>query len=148
MNKKANQLIHLIKSEIPKEGWESRLCFVEKGIAWFTTCKPFEKQWGDDWDDAPWEYNAGSPYAWAEYRDVAQYDLYAIRFSGPFEYNYENYRNSPWSVKEINRGAAPWLLVRDSDSQLLDSIYTKITLSEFVEKVIEYEGVCRLGWIE
>jgi hypothetical protein len=146
VNKKTNQLIRLIKSEIPKEGWSARLCFVNEGVAWFTTCQPFEKQWGDDWNDTPWEYNAGVPYAWNDCRGVNQYNLYAVKFSGQFEYNYNNYLNSPWSVEEINKGASPWLLVKDDNHQLLDSIYAKTTLSEFVKKVIEYGGICRL-WL-
>ena len=32
-------------------------------ILWFTT-QPADLQWGDDWNDAPWQHNAGNPYAW------------------------------------------------------------------------------------
>lgn len=40
---------------------EPRLCYVEGDWAYFTT-QPLDKQWGDDWDDAPYEHNAGEPY--------------------------------------------------------------------------------------
>jgi len=38
-----------------------RLCYVERQWAYFTT-RPIAEQWGDDWDDAPYEHNAGEPY--------------------------------------------------------------------------------------
>ena len=38
-----------------------KLCYIEKNFAYFTT-QDLEKQWGDDWDDAPYEHNAGTPY--------------------------------------------------------------------------------------
>ena len=37
------------------------LCYVDSPWAYFTT-RPLEKQWGDDWNDAPYEHNAGTPY--------------------------------------------------------------------------------------
>lgn len=44
---------------------EFKLCYVEGNKAWFTD--NFENQWGDDWDDKPYEDNAGYPYDnWSE----------------------------------------------------------------------------------
>lgn len=44
---------------------EYKLCYVEGQKAYFTS--NFEKQWGDDWDDVPYECNAGEPYGtWSE----------------------------------------------------------------------------------
>lgn len=40
---------------------EPVLCYISKPWAYFTTQK-LEDQWGDDWDDAPYEHNAGEPY--------------------------------------------------------------------------------------
>lgn len=37
------------------------LCYVDGPWAYFTT-QPLAKQWGDDWNDAPYEHNAGEPY--------------------------------------------------------------------------------------
>lgn len=34
-----------------------KLCYVDDGFAYFTT-KPLTEQWGDDWNDAPYEHNA------------------------------------------------------------------------------------------
>lgn len=36
------------------------LCYVDGNKAWFTD--NWEHIWGDDWNDAPYEYNAGNPY--------------------------------------------------------------------------------------
>lgn len=39
---------------------EYKLCYVEDNFAYFTN--DFENQWGDDWNDRPYEHNAGEPY--------------------------------------------------------------------------------------
>lgn len=39
-----------------------RLCYVSGPFAYFTS-KELSEQWGDDWNDAPYEHNAGEPYA-------------------------------------------------------------------------------------
>lgn len=38
-----------------------KLCYISENIAYFTTL-PLSEQWGDDWNDAPYEHNAGPPY--------------------------------------------------------------------------------------
>jgi hypothetical protein len=48
---------------------EFRLCYVNGPFAYFTT-KEVSEQWGDDWNDAPYEHNAGKPYEWSK-RDKA-----------------------------------------------------------------------------
>lgn len=40
---------------------EPVLCYVRSPWAYFTT-RPLFEQWGDDWNDAPYEHNAGEPY--------------------------------------------------------------------------------------
>ena len=42
---------------------QAQLCLVKLPWAWFTTCQ-LDRQWGDDWNDAPYDCNAGYPYAW------------------------------------------------------------------------------------
>jgi hypothetical protein len=37
------------------------LCYLDENWAYFTT-QDLDKQWGDDWNDAPYEHNAGPPY--------------------------------------------------------------------------------------
>ena len=38
-----------------------KLCYVDGNEAWFTS--DWKNQWGDDWNDRPYEHNAGSPYS-------------------------------------------------------------------------------------
>lgn len=38
-----------------------RLCYIDGPWAFFTT-QSLDKQWGDDWNDAPYEHNAGDPH--------------------------------------------------------------------------------------
>ena len=41
---------------------EPVLCYIDQmGRAYFTT-QALSKQWGDDWNDAPYEHNAETPY--------------------------------------------------------------------------------------
>lgn len=94
-----------------------QLCYIEKPWAYFTTL-PLDVQWGDDWNDAPYEHNAGRPYMPRE-RCSQDWDVdgsplwevIRIAFDGPFETpaEYHPSPNSPWSVEEINRGEVPWL---------------------------------------
>lgn len=99
-----------------------KLCFVYKNIAYFTS-KELDEVWGDDWDDAPYEHNAGEPY---------DYDL-TICFEGEFLHDpaYLQY-NSRYSVRSINAGAVAWL----TDDEKI-SIPAGVSPSEFVQKVIE-----------
>ena len=39
---------------------ELKLCYCANNIMYFTS--DMTAQWGDDWDDRPYEHNAGSPY--------------------------------------------------------------------------------------
>lgn len=104
------------------------LCYVDGPWAWFTTC-PLDRQWGDDWNDAPYEHNAGEPYDWrpsmAEERTrpdgsvrapIVEYRLMRLAWHGPLSTPEERWKcresgsyNSPWSVQQINRGETSWL---------------------------------------
>lgn len=78
------------------------------------------KQWGDDWNDAPYEHNAGSVYS--EYVDrtidvVVPFDLYVIEPS-------DNHSNSEWCKEDmINRKvAAFWIDDADWNGKTLLSV--------------------------
>ena len=89
-----------------------KLCYVRHNILYFTD--NFEKQWGDDWDDAPYQHNAGEPYEWEddwpeyknEHRGHIRYILY-IPKSCDLQEAY--LRHQDISVEEINKGTVPWL---------------------------------------
>ena len=92
-------------------------------VAYFTTI-PLEKQWGDDWNDVPYEHNAGIPYddivygrdengkVFVESRDA--FPIYKVYFTPKHDYvrmpeDYSCGGNSPFCVDDINKGAVAWL---------------------------------------
>jgi len=122
------------KIDISKESPESKLCYVENRgydnetegqetlrIRLFFTDIPLSEQCGDDWDDTPYEHNAGEPYDdfWSNGK-LVNHTIYvtdviisandwrqSIRF--PSDYGY----NSPFCVDDINSGAVAWLYRRN-----------------------------------
>jgi len=109
-----------------------RLCYVNDCWAYFTT-QPLESQWGDDWDDVPYEHNAGQPY------DGDGWEILKVAFEGDFTLPCDNYRNSPWSVDQINDGDVPWL-VAGWFTKEQDSLFAGATFGEFVEFVQKHDG--------
>lgn len=90
---------------------ELLLCYVEGSFAWFTS--HFHEEWGDDWDDAPYEHNAGPPYGYHHSKtgDVVNHYVTKVAFDGPFDQPCSDHVNSHYSVATINAGAVGWLTV-------------------------------------
>lgn len=88
------------------------LCYVDGNKAYFTN--DWKHQWGDDWDDVPYEYNAERPYEhyyieWKEY----PIELKELFFEFPEEWvklPCDTHLNSPYSVEMINKGAIAWIV--------------------------------------
>ena len=115
----------------------------EKELMAYFTPVPLDEQWGDDWDDAPYEHNAGIPYdcIWV---DKVQTEIeilqvpFAIKsynFSFPEDFAYGG--NSPFAVADINHGAVAWIY--DVVSMKTNSKYVAIQggddLETFVDKL-------------
>jgi hypothetical protein len=120
-----------------------RLCYVDGPWAWFTTRDPFTDQWGDDWDDSPYQDNAGDPYEWAEHRGVPRYELLKVAYDGnlwtPADLDVEA------SVKGINANLEPWLRSRWVEPQVC--IHPGDSFDEFVKLVELATGsVYRTEW--
>jgi hypothetical protein len=99
---------------------EPILCYVSNGCAYFTL-KPLSEQWGDDWNDAPYEHNAGPPY---------DPEAKVYFECGPYlEEPCEGQSNSEYTVQRINTGEVPWL--RQNQRKDGVSIYAGCTLSDF-----------------
>ena len=89
-----------------------KLCYVDGNIMYFTD--NFENQRGDDWDDAPYEYNAEEPYDRKYYKE---YDDEWCKKHGCGNIRCIAYLGDAreacdygWlSVDEINKGGVPWL---------------------------------------
>ncbi len=110
------------------------LCYVDNNWAYFTTQK-LEDQWGDDWDDAPYECNSGEPYYWYDGRDEEPYEIVKVAFDGDFETPADLSFDSPYSVQRINAGVVAWLATSRRSSESTVSIHAGVTLDEFIEKI-------------
>lgn len=112
------------------------LCYVGRGRAWFTTC-PLRRQWGDDWNDAPYQHNAGEPYE--DMADVPEYELFAVRFESslltPEEFGYQY----DISVNQINAGVVPWLQSDMWETEDRHTIMAGTTFADF-KRIIRAAG--------
>lgn len=82
---------------------EWHLCYVDGDWAYFSEAPPTDV-YGDDWNDAPHDCNAGEPYR--------QFETFKVAFDGDLEIVGVNDRDR-WgylSVDDINDGKAPWLV--------------------------------------
>lgn len=134
---------------------EPILCYVDGDFAYFTT-QSLDKQWGDDWDDAPYEHNAETPYTpcWHREKGDCQCDIckrewnkdgtpkwriIKVAFEGMFSRPCDGAMNSRWSVRDINKKCVPWL----SQPYINDnpvSIYAGTTLKKFKELILKGGG--------
>lgn len=78
-----------------------RLCFIRGNAAWFTPL-PLSEQWGDDWNDSPYDCNAGTPYE-------SERGLYKVYFEAFLEQPCDVQLNCGLSVNDINKGKSHWL---------------------------------------
>lgn len=98
---------------------EYRLCYVDGQKAWFTD--NFEKQWGDDWNDKPYDCNAGEPYnSWSELIEDNE-DIFKRKYKyHQIELKTLYFETSDWSeqkpcdmgrfsVEDINKGTVAWV---------------------------------------
>jgi hypothetical protein len=121
---------------------EPVLCYIENSKAYFTTC-PIEHQWGDDWNDAPYEHNAGTPYLWHEHdlkRGLPEYRIETVYFEVDMDTPCSNVINSPFSVEAINRGDIAWLRPSAYSASAKKSIHAGVTLNEFKQIIRENGG--------
>jgi hypothetical protein len=108
-----------------------RLCFVEDTAwAYFTNVEPREV-WGDDWNDAPHDCNAGTPYT----REGQ--DIYMVAFTGDFEMGgtRADVGAGYLSVEQINAQAGPWLKAFPFTPDKQFHIWAGVTLDDFRRQV-------------
>lgn len=137
------------------------LCYVDPDSreAYFTTL-PLDQQWGDDWNDAPYEHNAGTPYGPAESysaynRETGQWEkgsdyiggkpawmIIVVDFDAPLDMPCSDQLNSNYSVQGINEREIPWLRSSSfSDGEMVE-IWAGTPLHEFL-RVINRVGTLR-----
>jgi hypothetical protein len=92
-----------------------RLCYVDDNVMYFTD--NFKGIYGDDWNDKPYEHNAGLPYEWND-DETDEWNIehhhghirmIAFEPSWYIRRPCDGYLNSPYSVEDINKGAIAWL---------------------------------------
>ena len=121
----------------------------EKGdyVLYFTS--RFETQWGDDWNDSPYEHNAGLPYD-TDYKETDKYGknikheiafLFLKVYDDPsiwpkLPLDYSSNGNSPFSVEDINHGAVPWLFMSKTEEDGTRS-YHALNAGDTLETVID-----------
>ena len=110
----------------------------------FFTEMPLVDQWGDDWDDAPYEHNAEEPYDHYYQGDERKEHMivkvpFYVRHDGfyvklPRDYAYDN---SPFCVRDINAGAVAWIFARGMESKCIDGIAIQAGVNpyKFFERV-------------
>lgn len=110
------------------------LCFIRGNKAYFTTI-PLQQQWGDDWDDAPYEHNAGGPYRQEELG--VGHRVYVLYFSHllyrtPADLHFPN---SPFSVEQINQCVTPWLWPGDNRVEHYPPIWAGCSIEKFTDRI-------------
>jgi hypothetical protein len=118
---------------------EPVLCYVDGSFAYFTT-QELAEQWGDDWNDAPYEHNAGRPYEWTQGDECEPWEIVKVAFDGDLETPSEGYGNSPYSVQAINAGVVAWLRSCSWRSGEVVAIPAGVTIERFAELVRKAGG--------
>ena len=99
---------------------------------------------GDDWNDAPYEHNAGYPYN-HYFKDHVEYPIELKTLYFDFSESnqwiklpYDDFYNSPYSVEMINRGDIAW--IRGDDF----NIQARTSYEDFIHIVEEHGGTIYL----
>lgn len=126
----------MIKTKPPtKQKKEPILCYVDGDSAYFTT-QNLEDQWGDDWNDAPYEHNAGTPYG---LHSQEKWKIHVLKFDWDAEQPSDGHSNSPYSVEQINSGVVPWL----RPSRWVkggQNVYAGISMNDFCKIIVGSGG--------
>lgn len=121
--------------------------------AYFTEL-PLSDQWGDDWDDAPYEHNAGCPYdddiddnTGKRVDHTILKIPFSVGLSNSFWVKFPNdygAGNSPWSVEEINSHAVPWIFAMKYGKKIHRTsvaIFAGIDPLQFIYKLSEIKNL-------
>ena len=110
-----------------------KLCYVDGHKAYFTS--NFEKQWGDDWNDRPYEDNAGDPYSqYIEGDKWIDIDLATLYFETEDWTERKPCDIGRFSVEEINKGAVAWVATGEF------CILAGTTMKDFVDIILKNGG--------
>ena len=115
-----------------------KLCYVDpdEPKAYFTS--NWENQWGDDWNDRPYEHNAGTPYrSYFDDNKEVPISIKEVYFDLPgwYEMPCSNTDNSRYSVEYINCHRVPWITY---DKHY---IFAGISYTNFIKQIEELGGI-------
>jgi hypothetical protein len=91
---------------IPNKIDDFVLCYVSLPWCYFTS-QFLQKQWGDDWNDAPYEHNAGLPYD--DYTGKNRWQIIKVAADTSLSQPCDMFPDHSFSVEQINAGAVSWL---------------------------------------
>ena len=116
-----------------------KLCYIEDNgslkIAFFSQKNP-SSVIGSDWDDRPYDCNAGRPYTSTNPKD----EIIEVVFQSSYDTPADLANcNSNYSVDMINKGFTPWLLARYGDTQA-SPIFAGISIEDFIKKIKKVHG--------
>ena len=141
-----------------------KLCYVDSSeytgepMMLYFTEQELDKQWGDDWDDVPYEHNAGTPYT-NDYSQPEQgvkdgvgiypkIGIMRVYITTDFDVSTPRTGtlNSPYCVRDINKGVVPWISIKRDNKK---SVFIKAgtTLKEFL-KIYEKEMSKQLIFVQ
>lgn len=111
------------------------LCYVDGHRLYFT--ESLKHQWGDDWDDAPYEHNAGRPYG-LHGLDSDRPDVFPVVVATELQAP-SKYLDRRVSVNEINKGELPWLIPPDWRDKTIE-LYAGDEYQEVISTIEEDGG--------
>ncbi len=99
----------------------------------------FENAWGDDWDDAPYEHNAGRVYDEYIHRIVDLYFNWGVDIlEAEKDWNYGG--NSPYSKEDFKNRIAPIFVAYylDEDEYSWNNYYSRVIGSDNSNKILKF----------
>lgn len=120
----------------------------EKEYYAYFTPLTVDEQWGDDWNDAPYEHNCGTPYddyypsddlnAKRQEADILMVPFAVKSYNARFPKDWGG-ANSPFSVDDINRGAIAWLFdtCRNKKHRISVSIMAQESIDSVEQKLLQ-----------
>jgi hypothetical protein len=121
---------------------EPKLCYVDYPWAYFTSGH-LSEQWGDDWNDAPYEHNAGDPYEYREHhkeQGLEPWEIIKIAYDGDVETPGDLELNSGYSVEMINSGAAAWLTTGRYGGTKTAALHAGASIEQFAAFIEAHGG--------
>jgi hypothetical protein len=120
---------------------KTSLCYVDRNKLFFTTL-PLEEQWGDNWDEEPYETKSSYPYNEKDALGNDTISQYAMIIPERLVRKVtivcpcDEWKQSPYTVEEINEGYEPWIKLF-FDKDIKDPFLIELNAGATIEEVSE-----------